>query len=79
MTPGVSASAIAALYLLVSAYNRPDEFQARIWGALERAKKEGRKDGQGEMAIHAFTVRGGECTAVEESACASRGAVECVQ
>ena len=39
----------------VSAYNRPDEFQERIWGALDRAKKEGRKDGKGEMAIHAFT------------------------
>jgi 3-hydroxyacyl-CoA dehydrogenase len=24
----------------VSAYNRVDEFQARIWGALERAKEE---------------------------------------
>ena len=40
---------------VVSAYNRPDEFQARIWGALDRAKKEGRKDGKGEMQIHAFT------------------------
>ena len=40
---------------VVSAYNRPDEFQARIWGALDRAKKEGRKDGKGEMQIYAFT------------------------
>lgn len=40
---------------VVSAYNRPDEFQARILGALDRAKREGRKDGKGEMTIHAFT------------------------
>jgi 6-phosphogluconate dehydrogenase len=40
---------------VVSAYNRPDEFQERIWGALDRAKKEGRKDGKGEMQIHPFT------------------------
>jgi hypothetical protein len=40
----------------VAAYNRPDEFQARIWGALDRAKKEGRKDG-GEMLIQASTLR----------------------
>lgn len=43
---------------VVSAYNRPDEFQARVWGALDRAKKEGRKDGGGAMQIHAFTELG---------------------
>ena len=37
----------------VAAYNRADEFQARIQGALDRAKAEGRKDG-GEMKLHAF-------------------------
>eukprot|EP01043_Picozoa_sp_COSAG02_P059121 COSAG02_NODE_7475_length_2995_cov_3.665401_1_plen_565_part_00 len=37
----------------VGAYNRADEFQARIQGALDRAKAEGRKDG-GEMKLHAF-------------------------
>ena len=30
----------------LAAYNRPDEFQARIWGALERAKKEGEAAGK---------------------------------
>ena len=37
----------------VAAYNRADEFQPRIQGALDRAKKEGRKDG-GEMKLQAF-------------------------
>jgi len=30
----------------LAAYNRPDEFQARIWGALERAKEEGAARGK---------------------------------
>mmetsp|Transcript_21332 Transcript_21332/g.46798 ORF Transcript_21332/g.46798 Transcript_21332/m.46798 type:complete len:504 (-) Transcript_21332:486-1997(-) len=30
----------------LAAYNRPDEFQARIWGALDRAKKEGAAAGK---------------------------------
>mmetsp|Transcript_31308 Transcript_31308/g.43405 ORF Transcript_31308/g.43405 Transcript_31308/m.43405 type:complete len:513 (-) Transcript_31308:155-1693(-) len=38
----------------VAAYNRPDEFQARIWGALERAKKEGEAAGK-TILIEAFT------------------------
>ena len=40
----------------VSAYNRPDEFQGRIWGALDRATKEGRKNG-GEMLIQVVVVK----------------------
>lgn len=38
----------------VSAYNRPDKFQARIWEALERAKFEGSKEGK-SMIIEAYT------------------------
>jgi len=38
----------------VSAYNRPDEFQARIWAALDRAKKEGEAAGK-TICIDPFT------------------------
>jgi len=39
----------------VACYNRPDEFQARIWGALERAKAEGGTKGNGPLVMDAFT------------------------
>jgi len=38
----------------LSAYNRPDEFQARIWGALERAKAEGEAAGK-TIVVDAYT------------------------
>ena len=45
---------IASRGFVVAAYNRPDEFQARVWGALERAKEEGERKGS-KMQIVAFT------------------------
>ena len=46
---------VASRGYAVAAYNRPDEFQERVWGALQRAKEESAQTGEKEIKIEAFT------------------------
>ena len=45
---------VASRGFVVAAYNRPDEFQDRVWGALERAKQEGEREGV-KLSVVPFT------------------------